>query len=455
MKYKVKKFLKRLSKKKISFTFSKSALVKLLSFILVLSIPVAVIRIMIADNHLSHKSIQKMSGIYGTVTDRFDQTLYDGQNKNEKLFGNIIYGGNMMENVITVKYRDLLTPGKVSYLLGYRTVEEQSRVLKTSLLSEESTKQLTNLFGNKKGCCFAYNYKTGEVYTAISLPGYSSTSDASYINRCFSSVYIPGSTMKFVTSLIAIEQNIDLNKITFTCSGSLTLPDGNTVTCPGSHGKQSFNQGLANSCNCFFAHIIMKLDVEKAINTLKNMGFAVNQDTVQNGKIDRLSKETSRLNMTNTATFKNVWNLIGQGSSQVNPVDMAVLAGAVANGGKAASPYIVQSIVNPNKKNRTIYEASIKQNTYLPEKTAEKMQKHWGKAVEIGYYPAGYSKSITYAKTGTAETDSKGSKNKTLVGVIEESNTAFYIVVEDWHSGDMLPATIANTLVSVLPKTNQ
>lgn len=155
MKMKFKRRFKKLFSKKVSINLSKNALIKLLSFILVLSVPVAVIRVFLASKHLSNSSVQEMAGIYGTVTDRFGQTLYDGDNKNEKIFGSVIYGGKMMENVITAKYKDLLTPGKVGYLLGHRTLEEKPRVLKTTLLSEESQKQLVNLFGNKSGCCFS------------------------------------------------------------------------------------------------------------------------------------------------------------------------------------------------------------------------------------------------------------------------------------------------------------
>ena len=453
MKFKVKKALKRLFSKKVSLNFSKNAVIKLLSFLLVLSVPVAVIRVCIASGYLSDKSVQNMAGIYGVVTDRFDQTLYDGENKNEKIFGSIIYGGKMMENVITNKYRDLLSPGKVGYLLGHRTLEEEPRVLKTTLLSEESLKQLVGLFGNKSGCCFSYNYKTGEVYTAISLPGYSSTaSDPSYINRCLSSIYIPGSTMKAITSILAIEQDMDMTKLSYTCTGSLTLPDGTKINCPSAHGKQKFVDGLGKSCNCFFASIIMQLDLDKAIKTLEKLGFSVNEDKTAAGNFDRLKKETSRVNITNTASFKNVWSLIGQGSSQVNAVDMAVIAGAVANDGKAATPYIVESVTNPNKKDKVIYKAKTKTVDYISEKGAEKMQLVWGNAVKQNYHPDGYSQLLSFAKTGTAETDSKGSVNKTLIGVIEEADTAFYIVVEDWHSGEPRPKEIANALASLLPK---
>jgi cell division protein FtsI/penicillin-binding protein 2 len=60
--------------------------------------------------------------------------------------------------------------------------------------------------------------------------------------------------------------------------------------------------------------------------------------------------------ITDTASFKNVWSLVGQGQTLVNAADMAMIAGAVANGGKTAVPYIVESVTNPNKDGKVLYE---------------------------------------------------------------------------------------------------
>lgn len=432
---------------------SRKLLIILLIALLILIVPIGVKRVTQANEHLSIEAIQEMAGIYGIATDRFGQTIFDGQTKNPVIFGNLIYSGKMSANAVAVKYNEELSPGKVNYISGYRSMETQPRVMKTTLLSVESQQKILDLYGSKTGCCFAYNYKTGEVYMAFSLPSSSPTSASpSYINRCVSSTYIPGSTMKMATSLIAIEQGIALDKVSYVCEGSYTLPDGNKINCHSTHGKQSFIQGLGNSCNCFFAQLIMTLDLDEAIETLKELGFSVNEDEAEKGKLDRLTKVTSSADITDTASFKNVWGLIGQGNTLVNAVDMAMIAGAIANGGSTAEPYIVESVTNPNKEDKIIYEAEKDSKELLTEKTAEKMQEYWKTAVENFYHPAGFSERITYAKTGTAQINNKGGENKTLVGVIEESDTAFYIVVENYKSGDTAPVTIANMLASLLPK---
>ncbi len=430
----------------------KNILIFVLVVALIATVPIGVKKVISVTPSLSVEARMDMAGIYGRITDRFGQTVFDGTVRHVDTFGNVIYGGSMMENVIFMKYKKELCPGKVHYLTGYKGLETTPRVMTTTLLSNESLQQILNCFGGKKGCCFAYNYKTGEVYVALSSPSCDpNQASPSYINRCFNSVYIPGSTMKFITSLIALDQGVNLRTLKHTCTGSVNLPDGNTVKCHGIHGPQTFSQGLANSCNSFFASIIMDLNLDKAINTLERFGFAVNEEGTPGSKIDRLSKSGSSANITNTATFKNVWSLIGQGNTLVNAVDMARIAGAVANGGSSATPYIVKSITNPNKNDKVIYKAKSESTEYMTEKVSKSMEYYWG--VSTGYYhsnnrlPVG----VTYAKTGTAEVNNGKSKNRALVGVIEEADTAFYIMIEDWTTGD--PAMdIARCLEAILPK---
>ncbi|MBR5976243.1 MAG: penicillin-binding protein, partial [Clostridia bacterium] len=79
--------------------------------------------------------------------------------------------------------------------------------------------------GNYQGTIGVYNYKTGEIYCAVSLPTYdvynkpddiktdtTDKYDGIYLNRFFSGVYTPGSTFKIVTACSAIENIIDINQ---------------------------------------------------------------------------------------------------------------------------------------------------------------------------------------------------------------------------------------------------
>ncbi len=424
-----------------------------LALLLVVSILLGTaVRAALATPYITYKDIVDFTGVTCVLTDRFDQPIYEnGAVTNYKAFGNLIGHEDRIHNALLYRHAELLMPDGVNPLLGYTSLETAPRVMHTTLLSEESQQEIVKLFGGKSGCCFSYNYETGEVYTALSFPAYDPASEnPTYINRCFNSVYIPGSTMKIVTAALAIDQGKNVGKLKYVCEGTVKLSDGKEIKCAGVHGRLDFASAIGKSCNSYFAQLIAELNLEKALDTLAEMGFSVNGTAAPSETVDGLSKENSSTNVTNTSSFKNIWGLIGQGHTQVNPIDMARIAAAVVNGGEAAQPYVVSAVVNPNKGDKVIYEATPQKVSLLSSKTADKTAEFWKKGVDANYYTyQGMSDRIDYAKTGTAE-QGDGTEDKLLVGVIEASKTAFYIVVEN-NTGSPTPMMIANKLAELLP----
>ncbi len=404
-----------------------------------------------ATPYIKYEDIVNFTNQTCVLTDRFDQPIYaEGKLVNYTVFGNLVGHKENIHNSLLYRHADVLSSDGINPLRGYRALEKEPRVMKTTLLSNESQQVIASMFKDASGCCFAYNYETGEVYTALSFPAYDpSKADSSYINRCFSSVYIPGSTMKIVTAALAIDQGKNVEKIKYECKQVYTLSDGQEIKCTGYHGKIGFSTAIGQSCNCYFAQLIQSLNLEKALATLKTMGFSVNGSETVGEVIDHLNKKTSAVDITNTASFKNVWGLIGQGHSQVNPIDMARFAAAVVNGGKAAQPYIVASVTNPNKGDKVIVEGKTQMCELLSEKTANKTKTQWKAGVDAHYYTGqGMSRKIDFAKTGTAEHEN-GPADKLLMGVVESAKTAFYIVVEEGRGP--MPMQVANQLVELLP----
>ena len=430
----------------------------LLSCIMILSVLAATIRIGIASKELTPTEIIRFADIYGEITDRFDQTIYeDGEVINYDIYGNIVGYGNNIHNSLVYKFSDKLKPGNINFITGYRKIEEKPRVMKTTLLSEGSLQEIAAMFGSDSGCCFAYNYETGEVYTALSFPAYNPyKSNPSFINRCYNGIYIPGSTMKVITTIIAVEQDINLKKVKYECDSVYELPNGKEISCVYgiSHGNVDFAKGIGESCNGYFVNLASQFNIDEALETLKMLGFKVNGKVETKINSNDLSISTSSVKITDLSSFSGAWSFAGQGNDQVNPVHMAMIAGAIANGGKAAEPYIVKSVYNPNK-DKLVYQAKDAEMTkFMSAKTANTVAKLWKSGVEDYYYNTykNISEKVTYAKTGTAQYDDNGEKytNKLLMGTIEESKTAFYIVVE--HNSDLEPIQVANKLVDILPK---
>lgn len=428
-----------------------------LSIILVASVFVSGFRVISASREIAPRDIMDFTGTYGIITDRFEQTIFSNDTVlNYDIFGNVIGDGSLIHNSLVYRYVKELSPGPANFFTGYRSLEEKPRVMKTTLLSEESQAELAALFYGKKGCCFSYNYETGEIYTALSFPAFNlQHEEPSYINRCFDSLYIPGSTMKVITTIVAIDQGIDLDKITHDCTGTLELSGGEKIVCAGVHGNVDFTGAIGQSCNCYFAKVAFELNIDEALDTLEELGFNVNKEENEKVETADFMKMVSSVNITNTASFKNVWGFIGQGDDLVNPVDMAMIAGAIANKGKTAKPYMVESIYNPTK-DKNIYEAESEDMVELmSSRTAKSTAEYWKAGVDKHYYTdQKLSEKVTYAKTGTAEINTENGeiRNRTLIGIIEDSKTAFYIVVEDF--GNVSPVEIANKLADLLPKQN-
>ena len=455
-----KKSPKKIKRTKREFKFV------LLALILVIVIPVATImRVSDATSYLTPGSIMDFASITYNISDRFGQPIYETQQTesgyqefiNYELFGNLIGHKDRIYNTLLNKNFDLLLPKKINPITGYSEFDVAPRLMKTTLLPEDSQKKIAELFNDRNGCCFAYNYETGEIYTALSFPSFNPNGDnVENLNKCFDGRFIPGSTMKVVTTALAVDQGIKLNKLTFKCNGTYQLPDGSPIpiNCHTPHqGEVDFTTAIGDSCNCYFAQLAETLDLDKALDTLSKLGFSVNGKDAKQEVFDNLTKVDSSAKITTTSNFHDIWSFVGQGRTEVNPIDMAQIAAAIVNGGKVAQPYLISSVTIPDKNNETVYSADTEMVELLSSKTANKAAEFWKSGVDEFYYTKNkLSEKIDYAKTGTAQYDGK-TDSKLLIGVIESSKTAFYIVIEH-NTDDPSHITIANTLADLLPKNS-
>lgn len=425
-------------------------------FLLVLAVPVALVRICKAVPMITGEEVIRASGAYGTITDRDGTVLYDNTNTEHypELYHSITGNFESSVSCLVKSYGKELAP-QLRPLAGVDAMTEGS-VMTTTLLDPESLQGLSDAFGGKGGAVFAYNYQTGEVYAALSVDG-ETTYDG---NRALSGRYVPGSTMKIVATLVALEQDLTLpQRISYDCGGSYTLPDGAQVDCiEGHHGQCGIVEALGMSCNGTFAGMIQQLNSVLARDTLRQMGFSwvsaadVGQTLPTGDMGDMIGiRAGSQTQFDSNSSYNDVWSLIGQGTSWVSLSDMCAIAGAVANGGESAQPYLVSDITNA--KGKTVLTAETASVSRFSRETADAMDAIWTESVEA-YYRQGANaldEAISYGKTGTAQLGN-GTVNKLLLGVSKECSTAFMIVVENYRNGDPTPISIANTLVEVLPK---
>ena len=419
---------------------------------LVLLAPLSYLRVLWAAKDLQVVDLNAAFTGSHVITDRDGTALYDGGCLAGEVVGNLVGEEGLIDNALYHRYAELLAVGGFDPLVGRESL--QGATLETTLMPIAYQWKIREQFGGNDGACFAYNYQTGEVYIALSLPcGVGENlREGSMFNGCLSGTYVPASTMKILTAICALSQNRELGMFEFTCEGSYLLPDGKTVNCHGCHGKLDLSDALGLSCNCYMAALIRQLDEKETGEILARLGVlnegqAPVEDGIR-GNMGRLSYVNGRTGFDSFDEFQSVWGLIGQGDTRVNPVYMAAVAGAVASGGTAAQPWIVSSVTQGDTR---AVEGPGERMKLMGADAARLVKLAWSLAVEEYYHTEEkpLSEHITLAKTGTAESD-KSANDRLLLGVMEEYNTAFFIIVEDSVGNSGRVFRVANMLAEAV-----
>ena len=289
----------------------------------------------------------------------------------------------------------------------------------------------------RKGAVLVYNYKTGEILCMVSGPNYDpnegfdtedSTYEGAYINRCISAAFVPGSVFKLVTSAAAIEKLPDIYEQTFTCTGSVTI-GGQTVTCSGVHGTQSFEEALAHSCNCAFAQIATQLGGDTIAEYAEKYGLTSSHDLngieTAPGSVDSGGDDEGNV----------AWEGIGQYNDLVVPYSLLRLVGAIANNGTVVEPTL--------RMDRSGGTTSL-----MKPSTAQALCDLMGYNVEYNYGSGNYPGLEMHAKTGTAEFGD-GTSHAWFTGFItnDDAPLAFVVLVEKGGGGYAVASPIANTVL--------
>ncbi|MCM1364301.1 MAG: penicillin-binding transpeptidase domain-containing protein [Faecalibacterium sp.] len=300
--------------------------------------------------------------------------------------------------------------------------------------------------GNKGTIC-VYNYKTGEVICMVSAPTYdpnnkpsdietntSGKYDGIYLNRFISGLFTPGSTFKVVTTICALENIPDVQKRTFTCKGKYAAKGGDVICNNKSgHGKLTLERALNVSCNCVFAELANELGNDKMTKTVKQLGFD------KSVTVARATTKASYFDVNKATSLDLGWAGIGQYTTLVNPCQMLMLAGAIANGGQAVTPYLVE-----DSANLTEAKGKINKNISLSEETAKKLKKLLRSNVENYYGDSKFPNLKFCGKTGSAEV-SNGKSHAWFYGFSQRNDFPYAIVVCLENGGigynDAIPAT--------------
>ncbi len=323
-----------------------------------------------------------------------------------------------------------------SNLIGYNFIDgiyktlssDEGTDIKLTIDADVSAEAYSAMTG-KKGTVVVYNYETGEVICMVSSPTYDPNNkpsdintnttgkyDGIYLNRAISGVFTPGSTFKVVTAICAIENIPDVYSRKFKCTGKKTFGSGDVI-CNGVHGTLTFERALNVSCNSVFSQLANEVGKDKLTETVRTLGFGKNV-TISKAKTVR-----STFDVSESTKLDLGWAGIGQYTTLVNPCQMLMLMGAIANSGEAMTPYIVEEsseIVDSKNK--------VNSNINLSVETADKVKKLLRSNVKNYYSDNKFPGLEMCGKTGSAEV-SNGKSHAWFVGFSQKKNFPYAIVV--------------------------
>jgi penicillin-binding protein 2 len=236
-------------------------------------------------------------------------------------------------------------------------------------LDLEVQRYTTEIIKDKAAAVCVMDIYNGDIVSMVSSPSYNPNAfvhgiDRKYwnelinndkkplTNKALSGLYPPGSTIKTLVALSALENGVSkpLNKVK--CTGKIEL-FGEKFHCwkKKGHGVMNMRSAIQRSCDVYFYEVARKLGVDRLSETAKKFGL---------GKkvLDGFNEERSGV-VPNTAWKKKFigqnWYLgetlhtgIGQGYFLSTPLQLCLMTAQIANGGFKIEPRI---IFNQDKNN--------------------------------------------------------------------------------------------------------
>nr|WP_152885474.1 penicillin-binding transpeptidase domain-containing protein [Streptomyces adustus] len=355
------------------------------------------------DNDFKYKRTWKDGAMWAPVTGYSSQAF--GATQLEKLEDGILSGTD--NRLFFRNTLDMITGKK----------KEGGSVVTT--LNAAAQKAAYQGLGNKKGAVAAIDPATGKILALVSTPSYDpsafagtsgsdekawnkvqkkNNADDPMLNRALRETYPPGSTFKVVTAAAALENGVvsGIDDPTKT-PDPFKLPQTST-NLTNEHGgceNASLREALRVSCNTVFAKMADNVGNQKMIEQAEKFGF-------NNAKLDTPVRAAESIYPEDNRP-QNALDGIGQGSNRATPLQMAMVASAVANNGKLMQPYMVDQL---RASNLDVLETNEPKelSQAISSETAQKLQQMMETVVKTGTGTKAQIDGATVGgKTGTAQ----------------------------------------------------
>ena len=322
----------------------------------------------------------------------------------------------------------------------------------------------------KRGAVVALDPRTGAILALATAPSYDPTQLATHnfrgaaraykqlahdsssplLDRAISQTYPPGSTFKVITTAAALSSG------RFTPSSQLPAP--NELSLPQTtHKLQNFqgeqcngggNISLADalrvSCNTAFGALGLRLGQSEIRKQANAFGF--------NRSVSIPMGVSRSIYPDNISRPEVAFSAIGQDSDAVTPLQMAMVAAGVANGGVVMQPYLVAKTLAPDLS--TLSTASPHELTRATSSSvASELTRMMQAVVTNGTGTAAQIPGVSVAgKTGTAENQPGQPTHAWFIGFAPAQNpqVAVAVLVEHGGVGGITAAPIARQIMQAV-----
>jgi penicillin-binding protein A len=353
----------------------------------------------------------------------------------------------------------------LSSIFGQLTPRRVGDDVYTSLDPKAQRVALQGLAG-RAGSVVAMDPRTGAVKVMVALPDYNNNhpdakgANVSTFNRATQSGYPPGSTFKVVTATAAIDSGKFTPNSVVNGNSPKTIsgvPLSNDLN--QSFGPITLTKALTYSVNTVWAQVAEQVGRATMTKYMKRFGFYAKPPLDYPPEQIAESRPYSPTGRAYppASPREDIGRIgIGQGGLAVTPLQMAMVAAAVANGGKLMTPRLATKAVDQDGRTVHTYKPSVMSQVMSPSTAAQVTQMMKNVVEEGTGTPAQLGAISVAGKTGTAQVGIVGSNltQPWFIGFapVENPKVAVAVTVERTQGGfgGTVAAPIAKQVIQTL-----
>jgi len=336
-----------------------------------------------------------------TIKKNYVPGLRVGKTGLEKTFENDLIGTNGIQRYEVNAY------GKRINQIDYKEGEKGKDIKLT--IDTEIQKLSNELLKERAGSISVMDIYTGELIAMHSSPSFDpslflygiSENDWKLIkenplkpllNKTVSGLYSPGSTLKPIVALSALENDVISPNFKVICKGKMEMY-GQTYHCwkKKGHGIMTLRNAIKQSCDTYFYEVARKLGVDRLNFTASKFGLG---SEVLKGVFPNEKKGLFPSTKWKRNALGRGWVLgetlitgIGQGFIQITPLQLCLMTAQLANGGFKIFPRITvdekqesfENIKNKMMESSKLEETNIMPNIKVVEDLFSKGNKEYSK----------------------------------------------------------------------------